>query len=415
MVKEACKQVGRAPQAIESLLRNLGLMGSGDTPPDESALAFVAAIIAELHAENAETAATLAGTAVVGACAHGLADGAARLLDDVTHLVSSPILWCLDELGRWPALGDVGAKAREIARRVAEQGIQPGYAFRRSFSHGLLSTVDNTGSRSVTLFFLTPEGTMDGVSLLYNIYSGFRDAWCVYDDGDDLDERLRDLTDFRDVMLAPCSLTPAREFLGDAWAIHEAESTPLPSAVFLYRPYLGIEPIPPKRREPDLVPYRLDAFSPHPSLFNDDTDELIGYAAYASLCFTSDKTYEFVAANAPKSGKNLSKKRRDVFARDIAVEERDRLLSLMAANLEVEALAGRAHYDPNRQAARVWLGIKEQVLPFHEIPYVQALCAVSTEMVLANIRAGYRNQDEVNEANLEHAMQGSEDDRGHWD
>ena len=51
-------------------------------------------------------------------------------------------------------------------------------------------------------------------------------------------------------------------------------------------------------------------------------------------------------------------------------------------------------------AAAHWLGLSRDVLPFHEVPYIRLLGEQSVEMILWNLRAGYRNQAEANEASL---------------
>ena len=88
----------------------------------------------------------------------------------------------------------------------------------------------------------------------------------------------------------------------------------------------------------------------------------------------------------------------DRFLREAASRERPQLTSRLAANLEIEAMAGRARTPSNRMAARVWLALAEPIVPFHEIPYVQALGARAVAAIAQNLDLGYRTQRAANEA-----------------
>ena len=74
----------------------------------------------------------------------------------------------------------------------------------------------------------------------------------------------------------------------------------------------------------------------------------------------------------------------------------------MAMNLEVEAWAGRAHHDPNLMAARTWVALVEDVVPFEDIPHVQTLCRLAIERIGSNLFLGFNSQEEANQAQLEY-------------
>ena len=116
----------------------------------------------------------------------------------------------------------------------------------------------------------------------------------------------------------------------------------------------------------------------------------------------SDAAYAYCDLARPRRGRpRLSKKKLDAFITEIAIQDRETLLARMAVNLEVESLAGRATQRHNRIAARTWLGITEEVLPFHEIPFIRTLAVNSAELIIENLRHGFRSQAEADAAALE--------------
>lgn len=398
MVKEAARQVSASPQALAGLL---GILGEDDEALEEPAFAFLAAIAQEAGSGEPEGAALLLGTLAAVAGERDLTEIAQRLVKKLGGLGTDQALWCLEELGRWPGLNELSEQARAAAQKLADSGLTPGLAIPREYSHGLVSNVDGAGSRTVNLFFRTPEGTMDVVTVMGHERRGMTDTWCAYDDAAELEEEIRDMAAGTEIALAPCSVAFARSVVADLWAMHQEEGRPFPGVFFLHRVYFGEAQIELQRRLPDLAPYRLDTLEPSRSLFDGDVEEILDSPAYSSSRFASDAAYEFVSQHAPPRAGNLSKQKRDLFARTIALKEKDALLDRMAVNLEVEALAGRAHFPANRLAARTWLGLKNDVMSFHKVPFIQELCAVSTEAILGNIRAGFSNQDEVNQALLD--------------
>jgi hypothetical protein len=303
--------------------------------------------------------------------------------------------WGLAELASWPAMGAIGERAAALGGGLASGGVTATCPVLVDYSHGFVSAVDGMGSRSIHLLFRTPEGGLDGMVLISNDLLGLRDAWCAFGAGNELMEHVEE--EGGRIPRAPCTLEFAREILGDAFALHARLGKPPLGRLMIYRPYLGRESVPVRQRKPNLGAYMTELMDRTPALVK-DSDELIGHPSFGLLDFASDEAYEFLARN---KGRRPSRKVLAAFAQEVAPLGRDILLSRMAANLEIESLAGRATAPDNRLAARTWLGLTENVVPFHEAPYVRELCRQTAGMVLGNLRLGFRNQAEANQAAIE--------------
>jgi hypothetical protein len=83
---------------------------------------------------------------------------------------------------------------------------------------------------------------------------------------------------------------------------------------------------------------------------------------------------------------------------EVAAAERELLTRRLAINLEVEARAGRARRHENQALARVVVALAERVVPFEEIPFVQALNAAGMGFIAQNVALGHRSQREANAA-----------------
>ena len=306
--------------------------------------------------------------------------------------------WYLAELSRWPAGGEIADKAEIIAERMISAGVTPRCPIDREYSHGFVSMIDGSGSRNVTLFFRTPEGGMDALVLIVNDIVGLKDAWMAFDDSADLEETIYEREN--DISYAQISLSFARELVADAWALHEKLERPLIGRFFIYRNYMGDEPILPRRREPNLGAYMMEMMVPTPALVR-ESEDLADYGPYGGLAFSSDAAYEYVRKHLPKRGGKLKRPDFEAFLRDVAVREREQLLSRLAVNLEMEVLAGRATQEVNQLAARTYAALKQQVVPFHEVPYIRTVGEEAAERIIKNLRAGYANQQEANQAGLD--------------
>jgi hypothetical protein len=102
----------------------------------------------------------------------------------------------------------------------------------------------------------------------------------------------------------------------------------------------------------------------------------------------------------------------DDFVAKGASKERDTLARRLAVNLEVEALAGRSSKPASRAAARVWIALTEDVVPFEKIPFVRLLCGHATRAITASLLKGFGSQEEANRAAIDRDMKEMEDELG---
>jgi hypothetical protein len=320
-----------------------------------------------------------------------------RALQEVETVACPEAVWFLDEMGRWPGLGPLHGQAERLANKLKLGGLNPHYELRSTFAHGLITGPDGAGSSHITLFFRPPEGAMDALMFLLNDTVGIKDVICICREGDHVAQRVGLLAN--EIALAPCSLERAREIIADRWAFHEQADVPLPPYLFICRPYFGEDPITPQSRMPDLAVYDLAAEQRGPDLFR-HSERLLRSPLFGMFMFTSDQAYDFLAPMKSKRSNRLTKPQFETFVREIAAQDKPILLSRLAATLEVEAWAGRAGKPLNKIAARTWLGLREEVLPFHEVPYVRRLAEASVSMVIENLRLGFTNQADAHEAVL---------------
>ena len=395
-------KISHEPESVETALIAAELIGGDGSfveGIDSERIDWAVATGATVIEQNPDAAAAILCAVGAVACEHRVpTESLPMAFDAVSRCPTDRVAWFLDELGRWPAAGATGELAAELARELVAKGVTPRNVLLRDFSHGLVSMVDGAGSRSVSLFFRTLEGGMDALMLLLNDEVGMKDAWAVFQDSSEVEKRLGDREE--NIMYAPCSLALARELVADTWAVHERIGRPLPGGFFIYRSYLGTAPIRPARRRPNLGAYMTETMVVSPALV-DGSDDLLDSNLYAGLWFASDAAYCFVREHGPKRGRRIPKKLLEAFLREIVPGDIETLAARMAANLEVEALGGRAIHKANRIASRTWLGITQQCRPAFEIPYVRALAERSLDVVVRNVRMGFTSQSEVNQAGLE--------------
>ena len=399
MFEKVGDEASDQPESVHRALIAMELLEEEDEERlDESIEPVVASCLA-LCLRNPEAAAATLCAATAIACEKQVESESFQLaLETVADRPSPRVAWYLGELGRWPGCGELGKRAATLASTMEAGGTTARCTLFREFSHGVVSMVDGIGSRSVTLFFRTPEGGMDGLVLILNDTVGMKDAWCAFDDSADLEAAVRQGRD--DVLYAPCTIGLARELVADVWALHEQQERPFPGRFFIYRLYLGEELIEPCWRTPNLGAYMLETMVTGPALVKGS--EILGdNAPYGGLWFSSDDAYQFIKNNRSKQRWQLPKGKFEAYVRLIAPIERDQLLARMAVNLEAEAIAGRGTRKLNQIAARTWLGIKEQVCPLEEVPYIRALAKQSVQMIAQNLRSGYECQEQANLASLE--------------
>ncbi|HOZ49108.1 MAG TPA: hypothetical protein PLO37_19620 [Candidatus Hydrogenedentes bacterium] len=422
LLKDTLRQVASSRQNTEHFLTLTGFIADGAEGTEARGMShdtveFMIALCERLREEKPALAPLLLGTVLIAAVEQDATDSALDVMTALSGHQTPEARWCLDELGRWPGLGQFAVQARECADRLEAAGVPSKLGMRSSFSHGLVTSVDGAGSRSLCLLFHTRDGGMDALTFLLNDRVGMKDFWCLFTEGADLEEDMRYTDASEEVTLAYCPLSFARKLVADAWAIHEETGVPLPARFFLNRYLLGEEPIRPERHQPELSAYALDRLPLTPDLFHGDLDDVVGFAPFTDLVFSSDEAYAFVADHAPAKGRNLAKAKRVKFAKEVAILERETLLQRTALNLEIEALAGHGADQEVRFASRIYLGIRENVLPFHAIPFVAKLCEISTARILTNIRLGFSSQAEANAAATEEdaASWGDEDDYDSFD
>jgi len=410
-LEELSESVCEAPEGIEELLQTVGLLCDDSdpdvAPPLPNDVGTGLAMGVHIGSVNPDAGASILAAVAVIATEHGVApDAADNALETLRAIGTQQAAWYLAELGRMPAMGELGAMARDLARELLEEGVAPALTLPGKLSKAVVSGVDGCGSRSLHLFCHDPEGDMHGVVLLLNDIVGVKDAFCLHG----LASEELDINE-PGFISSPCTLAFAREVLADALAINEESNRPVPGRFFIFRPYLGGKEIVAGRRTPDLSAYKLDTLVSSPELVDGSAD-LVESDIVGGLYFASDAAYDYVASGGSLQ-RPLSKKKFETFVREIALQERDALLSRMAVNLEVEALAGHAREEFNSMGARTWLALKENIVPFHEVPFVRAMCAISANAIRTNLSYGFSTQAEVDAAVLQDQFY--DDDEEDWD
>jgi hypothetical protein len=388
------------PAAIDHELRLAGARGPWPGPltdlSDVEALLTVGSIAAQSH----PALAALFLPAVAAAALHA-GVGVARAMEELGVAAATRhryALFALRELGSLPATGAVGERARQLARELERSGLAPATPPVPDFTRGWATVVDGAGSRQLGLLFRAGRDR-SALCLLLNDLEGIKDVLFVPAGGARL---ARGFEVAGGVSTAPADLAFGRALVADALALHDASGRPAPAPFLLYRHLLGGEPLPFRHREPDLSAYALDRWPRSASLVF-GSELLAKLPLCEELYCASDAAYAFLASRMRRDG--LTRVHFDVdaatfrtYLAGIAAAERDLLARRLAANLEVEARAGRAHRRENQALARVVVALVEQVVPFEEIPFVQALNAAGMTFVAQNVALGHRTQREANEA-----------------
>lgn len=386
-------------EQVESWLQAAGTAGLADGGVGEEQLARTLAMAALLAETNPRVGAT--AMVIVSAVGHETCrkreEELCMALEAAARFDPERGLALLTELATWPNTAALGAKARELSVRLRAQGVRPWPLPAPVFSHGLVSTVDGSGSRALQLYYRQSEGTLDAVSFVLNDRVGLKDVWCAFGEGHEVERQLRDVG----LQLASCDEAFARELIADALATSETSGRPVPGRWLLYRSFLGEAPLEPASRTPNLGAYMLETVVRSAALA-EESEALLDSSAYDQLGFDSDAAYAFVRertggrSGALRLGPDLVTE----FLHVVERHERERLTRRLAVNLDHEARAGRAKQRINRLAARVWIVLSEELLPFNELPYARALATYSLQAIEHNVAMGYRTQDEANQASL---------------
>lgn len=322
-----------------------------------------------------------------------------EVLDVFRHSSDSEAMWQLQTLSLWPFSGRYGEAALTAYNEMLERGVEPRHSFVPEFSHGQISMCDGAGARHVSLFYRTPEGGMDAIAYVHKDSWGMKETFPTFRDCSHLETILGGQATH--LATAPCTQSLCREVFADALALSQELGHRVPPNAFLCRQYLGEDVLALERREPNLGAYMLEALRRTPDMAA-DSEELKDSLSFGGLWFASDAAYDFVAANLKGRKSTLPEQQFESFVREVCIVERNELLQRMAANLEVEALAGRAVSRINRMAARTYLAIREEIVPFAEIPYVRALAEHSVLVIKENRKSGYHGQNDANQAAMDH-------------
>jgi hypothetical protein len=380
-----------------SKLDALDVFDEADDPdgdPLESAYT-AAAVFCEAERDLGAAAAVLA---VAFARANDRCDERAlRMLDLASRVVTPAAAWALGTLGRL-AGGDAAA---QHAMRLARQMIAGGTSARPfdagRFSRALASHVDGDGTRSLFVC-MNRDGKEEAAAVfLLNDLLGIKDAFLLLED---VNGALYDFAHAEDAVTCEIvGLECARELVADALSVHERSGAPVPGRVFLCMAFLGVEPLEARPRE-----VRLDAYEPAGPVGDmrrlSDAALLAGSSVYGEMTFTPDEAYAFVArewADEDPDTFTATDDDRQRFLSCVPEAERWQLAARIAANLEFEAMAGRADDPVNQAAARVRIELCDAERPLAGIPYAQVIASKSIVMVHGNVSCGCRNQREANE------------------
>jgi len=397
------------PRDVAATLHGLRLIDcegeEGEGPDASERLRGAASLAASMAEDNPEAACAQICCAAALAAEHGEDHGAFREHLDAAAATDLPAAaWYLRELGGWPGTGLFGAQARALAGAMRERGVEAHHPWRAEFLHGLISAVDGAGSRGVTLFFRTPEGASDALFIVINDALGIRDVWCAFEEAEDAERRLREAS--REQTLVPCRLELARDVLGDALALHGRAGRPVPGKLLIYRPYLGAAPIPVAGRSPDLEAYALEEAAPDRAAAA-ESRELEHHAGFGGLALAAEFAYEFLRSKKRRNIPRVTDRLVTAFIRQVAeAGHHQLLLGQMAANLEVESLAGRAGGALNRLAARTWQLMRDGTVPLEKVTYVRLIAEDALEMARANLEMGFQSQAEANARALEMDLSG---------
>ncbi len=394
IARRVASSVMDTPEGIEGVFEAIGLMETGRGAPSERDVAQLLQLHGDAREANPAAAAALLGALVALEIEHGrTGEETAAMVDLLAKDASPRAAWCIDELGRWPAAGPIGARCRALAGALREKGVLPGGVRPPEFVSGLFSAVDGAGSRNLTIITKSADGGLDGLVLMPNDQVGIKDAWCAFGDGREAEARFKSA---KEIVAVRCSMELARELVADALAIHEQTRRPPPGRFFIYRPVFGAEPIVPRRRSPDLGAYGVPGPEAASPVSEREAFDMLDCPGYRELWFCSDFVYETISKMTRGGRQRLSDIQLEKLMVEVLPQERERLLSRLAANLEILALAGKASRRENRLAFRVWRELSKGDANPAAIPFLRALCRRTAEIVGYNLAMGFRSQAQAN-------------------
>lgn len=405
-IRRMAQELEDGPHGLVGLLGSLGLLDPAGVEPDAAALEQALSFGAAVGEANPRAGAVLLGAIVAIGREHDLPLELLRAgLEQVERMEPDRAAWVLRELGAWPCMGLLGELARAGAERLIAGGARPRAMPAGPLAQARISQVDGSGCRSVALAFHRGDGASDGVFLLLHDHLGIKDAFEVEEGGAVLDQFALQNPQ---VVSAPCGLGMVRALVGDALAVHQATGRPVPGRFLLLRHWLGADPLPVRRRTPDLSPYLLETFVRSPELVR-GSEALAEDPVFGALGFDKDELYDLLAEMPRKRGRRRGKvdpAQLEAFLARAEEVERPRLLERLAANLELLALAGQGKTPVARAAAAVHVALTEGLVPWAEVPWLRAMATESIPHILDNLAQGYTNQARANAAWLEEEQLG---------
>jgi len=304
--------------------------------------------------------------------------------------------WYLRELSRLPGYGELSIQAGRLEQEMAQRGVTVKAPPRPEFTHGVVTNVDGVGSRSLAFFYRTDEGELDALVLLLNDEVGIKEVYCILGNAAGMENEFQG---DKALVCVSCGLELGAELVADALALH-SELGRAPSGIYLLlRHLLGSDSIELRHRKPRLGSFMLEAVVRTPQMV-EGSDQLAEHPVFGALWFGSDEAYAFVRARKSKWKGHRGPPPELVgeFLKTVTAKDRERLCRRLAANLEIQVLAGRAKEPANRLAACTWLALTEGLVPFEDVPYVRALGEHALGIIRYNLSMGFKSQDEANRA-----------------
>ncbi len=388
------EDVNDSHASLIEVLASMGMLEPNEELTEQEFLAGLdlCSIVCETKPEAASS--LLGAIAAIAAEHHFDLDAAEAALEMMAETRCARAAWCLDELARWPGMFELGDSARELAEELTAAGVNAQPPPPAPLKSGNVSCTDNAGDRMMRLTFQLSEERAICCVILLDESSGIKGVFTVAEEEEDgADEAL--LPPVHNMPEAPCTGELARELLADAWVSNEKADELLPAGLFILRGLLGGAPILPKRRKPRLDAYDPDNIADAKKLLK-NSGIIATRPPFAYVLFTSTAAYDYVS-DSRESAEEPDKNYVDAFIRRAMPHERDIMLSRMATNLELEALAGRAGEEACKTAALVYDAVAHETIPSERIPFLRRIAEASIDQINTNLALGFTSQEEANE------------------
>jgi len=387
------KKVSDLRRGFFDTLRTLSLHDGNKDDASDRSEADVLDLFGIPMTEENQLEAIYAGS-VFACCADmGVLDKHAKgYLSALEKMKTPRSAWCLDILAEWPMPEAFRDKARAAAASLVSNGVKAeAPRVRGVYSHAILTACDGMGWRSLTFFWKISGHRMDALTLELNDAIGIGEISYLPDHGAVLENEYKLNSRLSHILVEPAF---AGECVADAMARHLALRTSPPWKLLPSLPHMAGCGMRSAARTPNL-----DSYTPENILCTPESLEnsaaLANTPRYGRFIPDPDATYHFCRKFKSKHGFSLSSKAFERFVREVAFRDRENLLHRMALNLEFESLAGRSHSRENALAAHTWLAIRDDTVPFWEIPFVRELSRKAVEDALEEIRDDYVCRQEL--------------------